>query len=335
MGKTLHMKKLSLLFAFTAAFGIQAVSAQYTDVINSNRPGGSASAYAVGKNVLQLETGLLLERQEHDLLRTESNIFGGDFALRYGFLFEELEIIWEGTFVRQKITDNSTSPSVTGTQSNFTEHAIGARYLIYDPYKKERKPNLYSWKANNSFKWSDLIPAISIYAGANLNLDQEKSFFPNDPIISPRVMLATQSHLGPRWVFVSNIIYEKVTSDDPVFNYILTLTHSLPNPKYSVFVEHQGFKSDAYGDGFFRGGAARLINKNFQVDASLGINIKNTPSRIFGQAGFSYRLDNHKDEFKAIDNVPDQDKDALKDAKKTKKRKKKNKNPFEDNGNTL
>ena len=64
--------------------------AQYTEVINSNRPGASYSAFAVGKNVLQGEAGFYYERQDHSLLETEANRYGVDYAIRYGFLFEQL-----------------------------------------------------------------------------------------------------------------------------------------------------------------------------------------------------------------------------------------------------
>ena len=82
----------TLFLAFIIPFfGIS----QYTDVINSNRPGLSVSAYAIGKNVLQLESGLFYEQQDHNLLNTQSNIIGTDISLRYGLLFERLELNWE------------------------------------------------------------------------------------------------------------------------------------------------------------------------------------------------------------------------------------------------
>ncbi len=69
---------------------------QYTEVINSNRPGVSVSAYALGSNVLQFEVGGLYEIQNHSENNTDSNIIGADFALRYGLYFETLELVYEG-----------------------------------------------------------------------------------------------------------------------------------------------------------------------------------------------------------------------------------------------
>ncbi|WP_335967326.1 transporter [Galbibacter sp. PAP.153] len=321
------MKKLYYLTAMLVTCSLQ-VNAQYTDVINSNRPGASYSAFAVGKNVIQGEGGFYYERMEHSLLETEANRYGMDYAIRYGLLFEQLEIILDGTFTKENMTNYSVSPSTEYSRSNFTKNTIGAKYLIYDPYKnpEKNKPNLYSWKANHHVQWKDLIPAVAVYAGANFNFG-DNPFFPDDPQISPKVMIATQNHFTANWVLVMNFIYDKFTGDDPMFNYIITLTHAFTDPRYSIFIENQGYKSDAYADGIFRAGAARLFNKNLQVDASMGINIKDTPSRLFGSIGISYRLDRHVDPRPRIDNVSDEDKEFIKEAKK---KRKKNKNPFEE-----
>ncbi|WP_340074021.1 transporter [Leptobacterium sp. I13] len=306
-----------LIFLFLLA-GLHS-HAQYTDVINSNRPGSSDGAFAVGKNVLQGEFGILYEKQEHSGLLTETNDLGLSFAIRYGFLFEELEVLWEGTYIFQEFTFNGFNPPLQFNNNDFLMHTIGAKYLVYDPYKKERKPNLYSWRANNKFQWRDLIPSISVYAGANLFF-ADNPFVPEDTSISPKVAVLLQNHFPGNWVLVSNIIYDRFTEDDPILSYIITLTHALNNPKWSIFIENQGVNSDDYADVIFRGGAAHLINKNLQVDALVGFNVKDTPSRLFGAIGVSFRLDYHKDELIIID-----DSNLRKDKKK---RKKKNKDPF-------
>ena len=40
---------------------------QHTDEINSNRPGESMSAFAVGKTVIQVETGVFGIQESHSL----------------------------------------------------------------------------------------------------------------------------------------------------------------------------------------------------------------------------------------------------------------------------
>jgi hypothetical protein len=298
---------------------------QYTDVINSNRPGLSVSAYAIGSNVLQAEFGVAYEQQDHSRLATESNIFGADLSLRYGLFFETLELNYEGTFDSQDKTYTNTGVTIKNT--DFSRNRLGLKFLIYDPFKnpENNKPNLYSWKANYGFKLKNLIPAISVYAGANFVLG-DNPFYRGDPTVSPRVMVATQSRLTPRFVLISNIAYDRLGTDFPEWNYTVSLSHAFRDPKWSVFIENQGIKSDRYSDVLLRSGVAHLLGENMQVDMNLGASFKNTPSRIFATMGFSYRLDMHKDKVKAIqdqkagENGGPINKNAMK-----KKKKKKNK----------
>ncbi|WP_316933014.1 transporter [Arenibacter algicola] len=106
---------------------------QYTDVINSNRPGLSVSAYAIGTNVLQAEFGIGYEQQDHTRLATESNILGADLSLRYGLLFETLELNYEGTFDNQNKTYTNTGVEIKNT--DFSRNRIGLKFLVYDPFK--------------------------------------------------------------------------------------------------------------------------------------------------------------------------------------------------------
>ncbi|MDE3743361.1 transporter [Maribacter polysaccharolyticus] len=304
---------LALIIPF---FGIS----QYTDVINSNRPGLSVSAYAIGKNVLQLESGIFYEQQDHNLLNTHSTLFGTDIALRYGLLFERLELIWEGTYQNQDITFDNFG--ISESRTDFYKNRIGLKFLIYDRYKED-KPNLYSWKANNVFRLKNLIPSVSLYAGANFVLG-DNPFYLGDPTISPRVMVATQSRLSPRFVLISNISYDRIGTDFPELGYTISLSHAFRNPKWSVFVENQAFESDRYADVLLRSGVAYLFNENLQTDIHMGASFKNTPSRIFISAGVSYRFDFHKDTFKAIeDQNANENGGAIKKSNMKKKSKKK------------
>jgi len=311
-----------ILFLTIPIIGIS----QYTDVINSNRPGLSVSAYAIGKNVLQLETGLFYEQQDHSSLNTQSNIWGTDISLRYGLLFEQLEINWESTFQNQDIT--FANFDINESRTDFYRNRLGLKFLIYDRYKsaERNKPNLYSWRANNVFQLKNLIPSVSLYAGANFVLG-DNPFYVGDPTVSPRVMVATQSRITPKFVLISNLAYDRIGTDFPEMSYLLSLSHAFRNPKWSVFVENQGIKSDRYSDVLLRSGVAHLINEELQADINLGASFKNTPSRIFVSAGVSYRFDFHKDAPKAIEdqNADENGGEIKKKSMKKKKKTKKNK----------
>ncbi|WP_346881558.1 transporter [uncultured Algibacter sp.] len=270
--------------------------AQYTEVINSNRPGVSRSAFSVGTKVAQLEVGpYIIKEKRTPVVSNEVSGFGIDFAARYGLLLEELEINIEGSYQN----DTQTFPanfSAENKRSNFRFITLGAKYLVYDPYKKsaEEKPNLYSWKANHSFRWKSLIPAVAVYLGANFDSKDNPYTATGIEGFSPKVMIATQNNFPGGWVFVMNLIKDRIGSDQSDFQYILTLTHSF-NPKWVIFGEAQGIQSDFYADNLFRFGGAYLLSEDFQLDTALTFNTKDTPSVFSVNLGASYRLDFHKD----------------------------------------
>lgn len=311
------MFKFKILGFFTVALFAVNANAQYTDVINSNRPGESMSGFSVGENVFQLETGIFGIREKHRLLGTESAGFGADLALRWGLFAEQLEFVLD----LQYQADSYKTSLATERRSALRQTTIGAKYLIYDPYKNyEEKVNIYSWKANHKFKWRQLIPAIGVYAGANLNFDNPYTF-ESDPNISPKLMVITQNQLSGGFVIVGNIIADKITSDFPSYGYILTVTKGI-NEQWSAFIENQGIKSDYYADALMRGGAAYLLKENMQVDASLAFNLKDTPSIFYGGVGFSWRFDKN---YKPV--LIRSGKDTKKDDKGKKGKKDKKNNP--------
>jgi len=295
---------------------------QYTDVINSNRPGVSRSAFSVGTNVVQFEVGPYIVKEKHTPLQYEVSGFGVDFSTRYGFLFEQLEINIEGTYQNDTYTDNRSTIAFEDKRSNFKNVTIGAKYLVYDPYKnaEEDKPNLYSWKANHKFKWNSLIPAVAVYVGANFDTKNNPYTAPDVEGFSPKVMIATQNNLAGGWVFVMNLIKDRIGSEYSDFQYILTLTHSF-NPKWVVFGEAQGIKSDFYADNLFRLGGGYLWGKDFQLDTAITFNTKDTPSVFSVNFGASYRLDFHKD--KEIDNGGSAEEEGEKRSNEKRNKKKK------------
>ncbi|MBO3117552.1 transporter [Winogradskyella sp. DF17] len=290
----------SYLFVFLA-LSIVELHAQYTEVINSNRPGASESAFSVGTNVLQFEAGAFSIKEEHTPLEYDVSGFGLDFAVRYGLFFEQLELQLNGVYQNDTQTFNSGALPFERDRANFTNLTIGAKYLIYDPFKSEdeAKPNLYSYHANRKFQWKSLIPAVAVYAGANFDTKDNPFTAPDVEGISPKIMVLTQHNFNGGWVFVMNFSQNRIGSDFSEFQYVLTLTHSFTN-QWVIFGETQGIKSDFYADNIFRVGGAYLWNKDFQLDTNIAFNTKDTPS-IFNIAfGASYRLDFHKD--KKIDN---------------------------------
>ena len=268
---------------------------QYTDVINSNKPGESFSAFSVGTDVIQIETSTNFLKQEHKLLNNKFIGYSIDFSLRYGFLKEELEFISFGTYQTDVFYDYRYNPTNELARKNIKEFKIGFKYLVYDPYKNyDDSPNVYSYRANRKFKWRSLLPAISVMSG--VNIDSKMNPYTANGIngASPFILIATQNNFKNNTVFVANILFDRIGSNQSDFEYIFTLTKAI-NVNWAVFLETQGIKSDFYADNLFSFGAAYLFNKNFQIDASYTTNNKETPRVGKISFGVSYRFDFHND----------------------------------------
>lgn len=293
------------------------VKAQYTDIINSNQPGNSQSAYSVGARVLQFEGGLWYEQRSHKKLYTDIDFTGLNYAIRYGFLTEKLEVMLNGTLMYASI-DTNRFIEEKESYFGFLNNTIGAKYLIFNPNTNE-KPNLYSWKANNKFNWKRLIPAVGIYAGMNF-FPAKRFYYDEVDMLSPKVVLTLQSHPMPRLVLVGNIIANRFLSKYPEWGYVLTLTHSLDNGRFSIFLESEGIQSDYYSDSLMRLGGAYLFTKDIQVNVNLGSSWKTTPSRYMALLGVSYRMDNHASFVKKKMGQGDKLKPTKIDGKKKKKK---------------
>ena len=263
MIKAFKMKNThKLIFTLVLCCQFTTTQAQYTDVINSNRPGASQSAFSVGTKVLQFELGPYLVKEKRSLYPNyEVSGYGVDFAVHYGIWKEALELNVQGTY--QNDTQSFTSNAeVDRTRANFKNLNIGVKYLVYDPNKnKDDKPNLYSYHANRGFKWSSLIPAVSVAGGVNFDTKNNPYTAATVDGLSYRGVLITQNNFAGGWVVVTNFMLDRIGSDQTDLNYILSLTHSF-NPKWVMFAETQGIKSDFYADNLFRFRGGYLLGKN-------------------------------------------------------------------------
>ncbi|WP_400078527.1 transporter [Winogradskyella sp. R77965] len=316
------MRLLKSFFTLLILLSFSSIYAQYTEVINSNRPGVSKSAFSVGTGVVQFEAGAFSVKEEHVPLQYDVSGFGLDFGIRYGVLFDQLEFSLEGVYQNDNITFNNALIPRPIDRSNFKNFTLGAKYLIYDPYKntEDAKPNLYSYHANRTFQWKSLIPAVAVYAGANFDTKDNSYTAPGIEGFSPKVMVATQNNFNGGWVFVTNFILDRIGTDQSDFQYILTLTHSF-TPQWVVFGEAQGISSDFYADNLLRFGGAYLWTRDFQLDANIAFNTKDTPTVFNIAFGASYRLDFHRD--KKIDNGNSAEEEGKRKKRRNKKKKKK------------
>ena len=212
---------------------------QYTDIINSNRPGSSHGAFSVGVNVLQVESGISGQTLKHSNLNSSQiDAINFNYLFRYGFLNEKLEVFLDGNVITRNILDKNyvKDYSTDISETIIGKQTVGFKYLLFDPFKNKRwhGENVYSWNANRKIKLTDFIPAISAIVGSSFNFDKRiqfddlffkvkkplhpdllndnimrmESFYNPEQTISPFVGIATQHHFKGRWVVVNNFFYE-------------------------------------------------------------------------------------------------------------------------------
>ena len=140
--------KTLFLFLFTSSIAV----AQYTDQINSNRPGASIGAFSVGKNVFQSELGFAYRNYAHSGYNNSTfDAAIGFLSLRWGFLSENLELTIDSKYAIGSLNSKLSSLNQKSKRQGFLQNFVGFKYLFFDPFKKEREVNVYSWKANNGF----------------------------------------------------------------------------------------------------------------------------------------------------------------------------------------
>ncbi len=278
--------------------------AQYTETINTNRPGTSQGAFSVGKNVIQFETGLVLGKEKHDLFDTKTNTSEFQYSIRVGLLLEQLEFGLEGSYLRLKSDEITGISDEELERKGFPFNALGVKYLIYDPYKykKERSTNILSWKANRRINWKRLIPAVSAYLAANFTSSSGDFSFQNNPDtratevqpnITPKIVISAHNVWSDKMVFVMNLVSRNLNTEFPEYRFITTATYNY-NDYWSFFGEYEGVSSDVYKDHLLKLGGAFLATPNLQFDMRVLGNFKDTPSIFNVGFGASYRLDYHK-----------------------------------------
>jgi hypothetical protein len=271
----MNSKLLYFIFLFSVFF----CHSQYTEIINSNRPGSSHGAFAVGVNVLQLETGVSGHTLEHSNLNN-SKIDGLNFnyLFRYGFLNEKLEVFLDGNIITRNILDNNyiNNYSTDINETIIGKQTLGFKYLFFDPYKNKKwhGENVYSWNAGRKIKLTDFIPAISAIVGSSFNFDdriqyddlffkvkqplhpdlfndgimRSINFYQPEQTISPFIGLATQHHFKGRWVVVNNFFYELGLKNTTIPSNVEPNDYSKINYLFTITYNLQNPKWSIFGE---------------------------------------------------------------------------------------
>ncbi len=277
--------------AFFILFLSLKISAQYTEVINSKRPGFSESPFGVGSKVYQFESGIFYLKDDHPEFFRLHKSLGTDLFFRTGFISEKLEINANLILQKDKIAQNLLIDDY-GIKGGISSLTIGGKYLFYMPTYKDPSKEIRSWKAKMAFDWKRLIPSVGLYIGLNTNLlshDYKK------PSISPKASLLLQNDFSDDLKLITNVVGDYLTiNENRSLGYITTLTYAI-TPQFSIFGEHQGTYTKYTKNYSLGGGVAYLFSKDLQLDLHARNNLQLDYFNLYANIGLSYRIDNHKD----------------------------------------
>ena len=190
--------------------------AQYTDVINSNRPGFSESPYSVGIGVYQLETSIF-----HRQFEAQTPIFsnpratGLDLHFRMGAFDEKLEFNLTTSIQQSQFAFTNVFQS-TRSEFGLGQLTIAAKYLVFKPKYQDKSKEIRSWKKRHSFDWKRWIPHVAVYGGINFGpvLDD----FHARGGITPKIGVLLQNEFSHKLNVVTNIYYNYMFGDLPEFS---------------------------------------------------------------------------------------------------------------------
>ena len=223
--------RIQQLSFFFSLFVFSTMYSQYTDVINSNKPGFSESPYSVGSGVYQFESDFFYKNTSTKPTFLKPHTFGVDLFFRTSFFLEKLEINTQLTYQRETI-DNDFNDGL----SKFT---LGAKYLLFEPVYKDATKEIRSWKKQNTFDKKRLIPSIGLYIGMHtdfLDTIHKKNR------MSPKVGVLLQHNLTNNLNIVSNVFYDKIgTNSSEIYYHILITKHGTPVSNHNIIVTTVGY----------------------------------------------------------------------------------------------
>ena len=244
------------------------------DNIQSDRPGQTFSAATVGQGVLQLQSGVFVNRQSVNIgipnlsgLASGFNTLSHSLDIRYG-INNNLEIT-------SRLSYGRATTRVTGGLSvsdrSVTLWAPGLRYEILSSDHKG--------------------PSISVLGEVNIIdlVDSSDPIFPN--VVQPQVLFLYSQNLSNLLTLSSNL--GAVWIDNFLLTtgiYTLNLSASLSD-NLSAYVELFGsFGNSGFFTITFDGGVAYLINSNLQLDLSVGGGRNEGFNQFIADFGVSWRL---------------------------------------------
>lgn len=302
-----YITTLFLILAHTTFYG------QYTEIINSNKPGFSESPYSVGSGVYQFENSFFYKNTKVNTTFSRPISYGVDVHFRTGLFFEKLELNSQITFQEDKVVFSNIYQSHY-FEKQVSNLKIGVKYLIYQQKISGKSKEIRSWKKRHAFDYKTLIPSVALYSGVSSSLVDN---FSNIGDIIPRAGILLQNDLVDNINIINNFFYNFTDSNAMQWSHIITATINF-NSKLSMFIEKQTTSIDNN----VGGGFAFLLSRNFQINSAARYVSEGGSKGFFGSIGCSFRIDTHEDTFIELDENGQKVKKSVFRKKRKKRRKK-------------
>lgn len=271
--------------------------AQYTEIINSNKPGFSQSPYSVGTGIYQFEGNFFYRKADATETFSNPQAWGLNLDFRTSFFQEKLEFILNTSLQQDKIAFKNVFES-SYNKFGLGEFTLGAKYLAFVPKYNDKGQEVRSWNKRHGFDNKRWIPHIAGYIGINfgsfLNPPHERGG------ITPKVGVLLQNEFSNQFNLITNVYYNYIGSDYPEWSYIVTGTYNF-NDTWAGFAEHEARFNAQESTSNVGGGLAYLFSNDLQFNASLRATFQESGPGVYASIGASYRLDRHQDEFIELD----------------------------------
>ncbi|MEM7549402.1 MAG: transporter [Bacteroidota bacterium] len=257
------IKSLRLYFQFIPILCFISFSAlaQYSETIQTARPGQAFGPYSVGTKVFQVQSGFTYSGFDVTGSALDGNAFQFFNALRYG-ITEKFEIRTAFALSSVETSFGEDDDNIGG----FSFWNIGVRYNIL---------------SNTGFK-----PTLAIQTDVALTAVDE-DFQTDDP--TSRILLLHGQNISNFFRLTTNwgVVFDG-NSSDVIGTYVVNLSFSITD-KLGSFVEIYGDVQDGDFDIRYDTGIAYLLNNDLQLDASFGYGSNDDLNDWFVDAGVSWR----------------------------------------------
>lgn len=231
----------------------------------TDRPDHTESATTLPWRSMQVETGILYEYDQvkRGLLITENSTLAlATTLIRYG-ITRKIELRLGGQIDFQRVTESGITNSYNGLAGLY----VGTKIQLH----KERRN----------------LPGAALLIGANLPIGN-KEIAPDK--VEPDIILAAENTLSDQLSLGYNLGTVIINGSDVNLLYSASLGIALGR-RLGAFVELYGYKEKA-GDPnlLFDWGLTFLVQRNVQLDTSVGVALTEDAADWFLNAGFSFRL---------------------------------------------